>query len=216
MKIKVNDSLPRSWDYVTYEQSMKLIKCKDTADTLSVFLNVAPDTIRKASITNLDEVLRVISFLGNKPPEIVPKSINGYMIPLDLNFKSICRFEDLKDLVVKVIPKEGEELSETHLQHYPAMVGIYAMPDYEGAKQEDREQFAKQFFKSPAGEVLAIGNFTLRKFTELSLKESVRFPKVLIPIHRLRQALRSYSARLLSSLRFFIWKKQHRINVTNF
>lgn len=222
MKIKT-DHLPYSWDDVSFGQALSLIKLQeakgqvklDTADVLGYFLNIKPETLRMAKTTNLEEVIGRLAFTNSKPPEIKPRSINGFLIPTDLNFQSICRFEDLKELVIKTIPPEGEEFGSKHMENYPAMVAIYAMPDYENATPQQREQFAKQFYNAQVGEVLAIGNFTVKKFSELSQPGSRRFPKLRTLIHKLRLALKGFSARLAFSLRFFLWKKKHRINAVN-
>lgn len=222
MKIKT-DHLPYSWDDVSFGQALALIKLQeakgqvklDTADVLGYFLNIKPETLRIAKTTNLEQVISRLAFTNSKPPEIKPRSINGFLIPYDLNFQSICRFEDLKELVIKTIPPEGEEFGSKHMENYPAMVAIYAMPDYENATPKQREQFAKQFHNAQVGEVLAIGNFTVRKFAGLNSPASISFPGHLTLIHRSRQALRGFSARLAFYLRFFLWKKKHRINVTN-
>lgn len=219
---KKNESIPPSWDEVTFEQSLKLVKIQDdkgeldTADIIGTFLNMDPATLRKARISNINEVIRAVQFTNTKPVEIVPKSINGFLIPKDLNFQSICRFEDLKELVKKVLPKDGEPIKAENIKYYPEIVGVYAMPDYENATPQQREEFAQQFFKSPCGEVLAIGNFTLMRLTVLSLPGSKTFHRVSTLIRKLRLVLKGFNARLDSTVRFYIWKKKHRINVTNF
>lgn len=203
--------LPKSWDQVTFLQCLELTKVKDTADMLSVFLKTPAEEIRNAHIPDLNKILKVLAFTNEKPPEILPRKINGWTVPFDLNFKSICRYEDLKILVQQCFPKEGEEVTGKNIENYYKMVAIYAMPNYENASLADREQFSKQFLRSPCGEVLAIGNFTLKKFQGLRTPELNRFPKVAILIHRLRLALKGWLARLAFTLRFYLWKKRHGI-----
>lgn len=215
MKITINiqKQLPGSWDDVTFGQGLKLMKCKDTADTLAVFLDVKAETIKTAKIVNLEEVIKRIAFLETKMPEIMPKSINGYLLPKNLEFNSICRFEDVKSLVQKVLPaKEGDPLTPEQLQNYADIVGIYTMPNYENASQPERDQFAKQFFNSSCGEVMAIGNFTLVRFFELKIPGFGSFQKVNTLMRKLKLVLKSYLARLVFSLRFYTWRKRHRIS----
>lgn len=218
MKINVTKSLPRSWDDVTFAQALKLTRVQDTADTLAVFLNIEAATLRKAHISNLFEVLRTIEFLNTQAmPLIIPKSLNGFNIPINLEMNSICRYEDLKLLVQKVIPaKEGEPVTDDQLTHYAAMVGIYTMPNYETANPDERAEFSKQFYNAPCGEVMAIGNFTLRRFLK-SKRSGLRiFQRVTTLIRRLRLALKSFNARLDFSLRYYIWKRKRHISGTKF
>lgn len=203
--------LPRNWDQVTFQQALELTKVKDTADMLAVFLKTPAEEIRKAHIPDLDKILKMLAFTNEKPPETLPRKINGWMIPFDLNFKSICRYEDLKLLVEQCFPKDDDEISGKNVENYYKMVGIYAMPNYENATLVEREQFAKQFLRSPCGEVLAIGNFTLMKFQGLRTPELSRFPRLATRIHKLRLALKSWLARSAFTLRFYLWKKKHGI-----
>lgn len=219
MKIKIDGKLlPRTWDNVTFGQSLKLTKAKDNADTLSAFVGIEAETLRKSTaIINLDEALERIKFLDmTEMPLNIPKSINGYIIPKNLEFKSICRYEDLKSLVQKVLPKkEGEKLTGDQLAYYAEMVGVYAMPDYENATQTERDQFAKQFLNAPCGEVMAIGNFTLRRYFELKIPGSRIFRIVSTPMHKLKLVLKSWLVSLVFSVRYATWRRRHRIKEMN-
>jgi hypothetical protein len=212
MKIKLNgkDGIPVNWDGVTFGQFLKLKDCKDHADVVSVFLNMKPDTIRNAQIKNLVEVLQALRFMDRQMPMIIPKSINGFLIPKDLNFNTIGQFEDLKDLSKKVGEK-GENVSV-----YADMVTVYAMPDYNSSKPEQREEFTKQFFNAPCTEVMAVGNFTLVKLIELSLPGSKTFRKVNILTRKFRLVLKSWRARLAFFIRFATWKRSLRTKGMSF
>ena len=210
MIIPVTQKLPFSWDDVTFGQGLKLIDSKDTADTIAVFTGLNPETLRHAQIKNLQAVLDRIKFLDITPmPVIMPKSINGFLLPKNLEFNTICRYEDCKLLVGKLLPKEeGAKLTSEQLAYYVEMVGIYTMPDYENAKPEDRKLFADQFYNSPCGEVMAIGNFTVMRYFELKIPGLKAFRKAATLMHRFRLGLKGYSARLGFSLRYFLWKKK--------
>lgn len=208
--------IPESWEQVTFRQSLGIVDAKDTADILSVFLGLEAETLRKAKIINLNEALERISFLDTtNMPALLPTKINGYPIPKDLDFQTICRYEDLKRVAQKCIPAKDEKVSAKHLENFVSLVGIYAMPNYEDASLKEQEDFSKQFFNSPCGEVMAIGNFTLMKLTVSKVKGLAIFLNLITQMRKLRLVLKSFSARLGFSLRFFIWKKKHRIDVTN-
>jgi hypothetical protein len=195
---------------------MAIVDAKDIADVLAIFLGLESDTIRKAKIVNLNEALDKIKFLDvTNMPVLVPKTILGYPIPDDLNYQTICRYEDIKTLATKCVPAKNEKLSSKHLNNYVQMAGIYAMPNYEEASEKERDEFISKFYDAPCGEVMAIGNFTVMRLTVSSVKGSAIFLNLLTRMHKLRLALKSFNARLGFSLRFFIWKRKHRISGMN-
>jgi hypothetical protein len=212
MTIKLNgkDGIPINWDGVTFGQFLKLKDCKDHADVLAMFLNMKADTLRIAQIKNLADVIQALRFLDRQMPMIVPRSINGYLIPKDLNFNTIGQFEDLKELQKKLGDK-GENIAV-----YADMVTVYAMPDYNSATPEQREEFTKQFFNAPCTEVMAVGNFTLVKLIELNLPGSKTFRKVNILTHKLKLVFQSWRARLGFSIRYATWKRSLRTKGMNF
>ena len=219
MTIKINDQqhlFPTSWDKVTFGQFLNLHGAKDSADVLSVFLNMSAPTLRRAYISNLTEVLRVLSFLDKPMPSIIPISIKGFLIPKDLNFRSIGQFEDLKLLAKEVAPAKGEEMTPDRMMTYIKIIAVYAMPNYNEAGPEERDEFSKQFLNSPAPEVLAIGNFTLAKLIELNLPAQLPFLKVNILMRRFRLVLKSWRARLGFWARYYLWKRKLHTKGMNF
>lgn len=214
--MKINVKLPRKWPEVTWSQAMQLTEAKDNADLLSVFVNVKAETLRNAQITNLDEVLTALAFTNEElKADIIPGSINGFKIPADLNFKSICRYEDLKTLAKDCIAEEGQKVTVDQLKNYPKMVAVYAMPNYEDATPQEREQFARQFENSPCTEVMAIGNFTLLRLTGLRPSGYGIFQKVIIPMLKLKLVFSVWLRRLVFSVRFYLWKRKHLTSETN-
>lgn len=212
MTIKLNgkDGIPVNWDGVTFGQFLKLKDCKDHADILALFLKMDAKTLRTAQIKNLPDVIQALKFMDRPMPFILPRSINGYLIPKDLNFETIGQFEDLKELAKKVGEK-GENIAV-----YADMVTVYAMPDYNRANQEQRDEFTKQILNSPCTEVMAVGNFTLAKLIELSLPGSKTFRKVNILMHRFKLVLKSCRANLAFWARYFLWKKKLRTKGMSF
>lgn len=213
MKITVDGttrSIPTKWDDVTFEQFLKIKGCKDRADILSIFLGIDAGKLRIAQIENLREVLSALKFMDKLMAFIVPRSINGYNIPKDLNLKTVGQYEDLKD-IAKELGENGENISV-----YPEMVGVYAMPNYNTASLEERKQFSQQFFKSSCAEVMAIGNFTVVKLIELSLPGSPTSRKANILMHRFRLVLKSWRARMGFWVRYYTWKRKLRTGGMNF
>lgn len=204
-----------SWDGVSFENFLKLQDCKDDTECMAVLLNIKPETLRAAKISNMAEFLKSFEWMKKPMPIILPKSINGFMIPKDLNFETIGQYEDAKELDKKLKVKEGENLTAEQLSVYTDMVAVYAMPNYNEAKPEERKEFAKQFLKSPCTEVMAIGNFTQVRLIELSLpgyQTSLRLP---ILMRRFKLVLKSWRARLGFWVRYFLWRRKLHTNGMN-
>lgn len=217
MKVKFDgkkQSIPMSWDEVTWEQFMKLTTCITDGDVIGLFLNIKPEKIRQARIENLESLLSCLAFLKQEMPIIVPKSILGYAIPKDLNFETVGQFEDMKDICSK-LPTNGEKLTAEHLGAYLEMVGVYAMPNYLDSTLEHRTEFANQFNNAPCTEVMAVGNFTVKRLTALINQQAKGFQKVNTQQSKFRLALRGWLARTASSIHFYTWKKRLPTNGTN-
>ncbi len=201
--------LPTRWQDVSFEKFIQLSKLKSDGEVLACILGFDPRTIRSAEIKNLEKIMAYLAFMQKQPEfDYLPKSINGYIIPQDLNFKSVGQYEDLKSI--------ASDLANTgDLNHYCDMVAVYAMPNYLNASQAERNQFAKQFLKSPCTEVMAVGNFTLKKLSVLMTPSVKTYLKANTPISRLRQAMTVWLKNLVFTIRFYAWKLKHGIKGTN-
>lgn len=201
MKIKINgqsQNLPGSWDEVTFATFLKLADCANEIQCLAVFLNISYDTIRKANISNLEEIVAHISFLNKPMPDYLPAEILGYPVPMNLKFESVGRFEDVKSIAQSFKRIEDGKLAPGELEKYAEIVGVYAMPNYLEAKPNEQKEFALQFLNAPCWEVMAVGNFTLMKLAALAQRQPARFQVLNILANKLRRAI----LRLLNRMGF--------------
>lgn len=206
----------RCWDDVSFEKFLKLQPCKDDVECIAVLIDMDPDELRKANIANVDKFLESFAWMRKPMDGILPKSINGFYLPRDLNFRTVGQFEDLKMIAATLKPDENGKQSVEQLSKFVEIVGIYTQPNYHESTIEEKTAFANQFFKSPCTEVMAVGNFTLLKLIELNLQGSKIFPRLNTLMRKFRLVMSGFRARLAFTVRFASWKKKHRISGLNF
>lgn len=206
--VKIRKNIPAHWGDVTFKQFYDLIG-KDEIDILSYFLEIDKEPLRKAKISNLDAALHCLSFMQRIPEDTIPPTILGYDAPKDLQFETIGQYEDVKAELAKL--KDPTEVDLIGL--YPLFVGTYTMKPYDALKVDE---FSKQFWQAPCGEVLAIGNFTLLRLR--GLKSPSRITRLLAGIRRtkLARVIQNWLRNLAFTVRYSSWKYRHNINDTNY
>lgn len=211
--VKVTKAMPIRYKELGFRKYVDLAFCEDEpVKVLSILLEHDEETLRKAKIFNLDEVLTLMSFL-KKPIELrLPKEILGYKIPRDLKFESMNRYADIQHIAESF----GKDLTKEGLLQYAELVSIYAMPNYEEASDEEKQAFIEQFYNAPCEEVMAIGNFTLMKLTALRTSTSKDFQKAATLKSRSRLVLKAWLSRMAFSIRYAIWKRKLRTDETKF
>lgn len=200
--VKIKKVIPTSWDQITFRQFIDLSKLgTDLTKIISYFLGIDEVTLKATKIKNLELIVSKLSFLNSDKGLIVevPDNILKWPLPGKLELQSIERFEDIRKEV------QGKQAIDI-LDSYPLIVATYAMPEYDGLKVDD---FSQQFWEAPCGEVLAIGNFTLKKLSGLIPPSQKNYPLAVILLRRLRLAIRGWLANSAFSVRFYLWKKKH-------
>ena len=190
MKIKINGEskkLPGSWDELTFRDFLKLAKCNTEGDQLAALMGIQPDTLRKAKISNLEDILRYISFLSTPMPNYVPSAILGYAVPQDLQFQEVGRFEDVKS-IAQSFKRVDDGLADGELEKYTEIVTVFAMPNYLDATPEEQKKFAEQFMDAPCWEVMAVGNFTLVKLADLIQRRTRKSHALSTVLNNFKQA----------------------------
>lgn len=163
MEIKI-DSVPYRWEQVSFAQYLELNKHSrdnDVVRTMSILLNVPYDTVKKAKITNLEYVIRRLSFVNLLPQWIdSPSEINGVKIPKDVTWESTEQFEEMR----KAIVLKDDDVNAI-LESYAKIVAIYYQPvkdkgpfDYNKAMEMIAE--VKKF---SCVEVVSVGHFFATK-----------------------------------------------------
>lgn len=156
--VKVQKDIPTKWEEVKFKDFL-LIQDNKELTALSVFTGIEPDTLKKAQITNLNSLLKAISFLRTEIPLFkYPKKILNYEIRQDLEFEAFGQYSDIKEIVES--GKTGIDL----IKEYPMLCAIYTTKPYDFKVAESR---IEEFNNAPVTEVLAIGNFLLMKLIEL-------------------------------------------------
>ncbi len=231
---------PISWDNVTYKQFLELAECgDDDKKVLSVFSGIDPETIRKAKINNLIDVVSTLSFLRHECPARVPERLLFYPMPKDLGLETIGQYEDIKSELAKL---KGSENKIDQLKLYPFICAVYACRhmsrqrcldlvdklmnngrvqdaseivygDYHYLKAE---AMTEEFLNAPAPEVLGIGNFTVLNLIGLNIGINPNYRKQITRVKRLKLALKRWWLRLVFSRPVYTWRKRLGLKTVSF
>ena len=197
--VKVTKDIPTMWKEVTFGQFLKLSECaNDTSQILSLFTGIDKDLLNNAKIENLEAIISILSFLKTDMSLSVPDTCMGYKIPKNLEFETIGQYEDLK----------LEALQMKAFDKYALFCAIYAVKEYDYKKAEE---LAPVFMDAPCEEVMAIGNFTLLKLTELTSGMPVKWPPRNTLMRRLWLGFNAYRRSLAFTARYYIWKRKLRL-----
>lgn len=206
--VKITKELPVRYSELGFKKYVDLAFCeKDPVKILSILTEHDEQTLRKSKISNLEEVLAVMSFLNQPMVPVLPKEILGYKIPKDLKFESMNRYADLQHIAGTF----EKELNKEGLLKYAEIVSIYAMPNYEDSSEQEKQNFIEQFYNAPCEEVMAIGNFTLMKLAVLRMSTVNGYQNQGTLKSRLLLGLKALLSRMAFSIRFAIWKRKHHI-----
>jgi len=211
--VKVHKEIPDSWDQITYRQFLMISKnvwslATHTAEIISLFTGIDIEVLKKSKIEGLTTIIKLLLFLDQVPLNYaIPNKIyvNGYWydIPKDLEFETIAQFEDLKGEASHFSEKPEDKF--TNLERWPLIVATYCVHPY---SWQAAEKLAPEVFNSPCQEVLAIGNFTLVKLIESNVNTKQTFPPVVTPTNKLGLALKAWQKNMVSTVRFYIWRKR--------
>lgn len=204
--VRVEKTIPTDWDDVSFGEFVALNGAK-RLDALAAFTGISKDLLHQAKVKNMDRLINLISFLDKEVPLWkLPKTICDYPIRQDLGFEPFGRYTDIKDEVDK--GKTGMDL----IKQYPLLCAIYCHPGKYDFKEAEKN--TKGFYNAPCTEVLALGNFLLLKLTGLNRPTGRTSLFLRILPKKARLAFLLWRTRLVSTVRFFIWKKKHHIQET--
>lgn len=202
--VKVEKQIPTSWKDVSFKQFLELSKCHTVTDKLSLFTGIDPATLQKARITNLSNILQILSFTEVTPEvDRLPVEIAGYRIPQNLEIESIGQFEDLKLEAAKI-----KEDDHNTLEVYALFCAIYATEPYDYKKATELKDV---FLNAPCEEVMAIGNFTLLKLIGLRGLGAQRTLRPTSVLRNWRLAIRGWLSRLAFTARYYSWRRKLRL-----
>lgn len=211
--VAVKKEIPQSWEQVKFREFLQISdapkeKTARSSHILSALTGIDVETIKKAKITNLDDVLLALSFFDYDADLKVPNTCLGYKIPKDLGFETVAQYEDLKLHI-----KESEERKDTPIQtmaNYPLYCALYTCAEKYGEYDwKKAEEMAPAFMDAPAMEVLAIGYFTFVKLIGLKNGIKSNAHKPVTRLKKLRLVLKAWVMSLVLPVRLHIWKRRH-------
>lgn len=176
MKFKLNGksiTIPHSWDEVTYKQFLAIGKIKnDLPELLSVLTGVDKDTLLKANIKGLDQVLAAIAFIQDQPDwSDAVSNVGPYKLPptasgkFEIQFESLIQFEDMRSHWASL----KEITADTLLDTAGIFSAIYLQKIRDGEYSYDKALImAKEEIPNYlAREVVSVGTFFLVKLKNL-------------------------------------------------
>jgi hypothetical protein len=209
--------IPLSYDHVSFGDFLKLDECgTDKVKVMSLFWRLDYETLCKAKIKNMDEVLSKLKFLDK--PMVLPdvksiKELYGYPLPTNLEWEETQQYLDLKACVA-----ESKDLTpKQQLERYTLYCAVYACKHWTGSYSiEAAEKLAPVFLNAPCTEVMAVGNFTLLRLIGLNLNTNPASQKAGSRMQRFRLALKGWAIRMGSISRWTIWLKRLGVKRMNY
>lgn len=165
--IKITDS----WDKMSFSQYLRILKLKDdNVELISILSGVDYETVKKAKITGLDNLMYLTQFLKTPPqfPQI-PTQIGPYKLPLnskgvfDIQFESLAQFEDMRQVMEKL-----KDDVYAQAEAYATYCAIYVQKLRDGEYDSDKAlQMVSEVMDYPASHVITAGSFFFVKLQVL-------------------------------------------------
>lgn len=160
--------IPTKWDDVTFKQFLDLmdVKANDHAKLISIFTGIPEETVSKAKIGGLENLMRALSFISTEPQFDTRKveGLLGIKAPADITFEHLAPYEDMMQWAYKDIDmaKDGKHRESVECKaRYCAIYSQYSRDgEYDSIKAETVYQ---DILNAPCLDVLYLGTFFLIK-----------------------------------------------------
>lgn len=185
--------IPSNWDEVSMTIYLHFLngEAKDTSEVISFFTGIGPETLRKAIIVGLDQVITATAFIHKVPTFTgVCDKVGPYKLPLDkgkfnIQFESLAQFEDMRAII-----KTCTDIKSV-TNAYPKIVAIYLQKirdkEYDYTKAQ---QMVDEVLTMPAKEVITVGAFFYVKLMSLLLGTPATSPITTQSPKKSKQGLR--------------------------
>jgi hypothetical protein len=190
--VKVNKEIPTTWNEVTFEQYLKILKVNtNEAEFLSVFTEIEPETIKKAKIKGLENLLLALDFLKDAPDWThKPEVFMGMPMPNDITFEALGPYIDCRSILFDVQAKGLPEFVEAYAK-YCAIYLQAIDTDWTGYDHDKAMQYVREILKQPAGEVVGLGSFFISKFLTLKTNMQEKSPAKATPRKKSKRVMKS-------------------------
>ena len=176
MKFTLNGKpieIPHSWEQLTYGQFLRVGKVKDDLpELISILTGIDRDTILKAQIKGLEQIIATAKFLDTPPTwGMEGDKVGPYKLPVtssgkfDIQFETLAQFEDMRSQWASMKTITIDDLTEM----FGTFVAIYLQKIRDGEYNYDKALvMAKEEIPNyPAQEVVTVGTFFLIKLKTL-------------------------------------------------
>ena len=168
-------SIPLSWDEVTYKAYCEILNSdSDTTALLSIFTGIDCETLKKAKVIGLEDLITVLSFT-TKPPKIQGyySEIGAYKLPknkdgqFNIQFESLAQFEDMRSIFKKL--PDNTEVKDMAVA-YGKVVAIYlqSVRDGEYNHEAAKQMVETEIYNMPMLPIISMGSFFFAKLLSLS------------------------------------------------
>lgn len=160
-----------TWDDFTWRQYYRILVMgnDDVSEMVSILTNVPRETLAKATIIGLEQVLAAAAAI-KEPPAWDGKcdKLGSYKIPANKNgefniqFESLGQFEDMRVIMNTI--KDVRGLTEAH----PRFCAIYLQKIRDGEYDPEKaREMVEEIKDYPAKEVMTVGSFFYAKVKAL-------------------------------------------------
>lgn len=171
------------WSEPPFGQYLELLKPGvNEIGVLSIFTGVDKETLSKAKIIGLDELLTAIEFL-KIPPEFnkQPNTFMGVTMPKDITYQALGPYIDSKNILFSLPKNDIFALTESFAK-YCAIYVQAVKSDWTGYDSEKALALVPEVENQPAWEVVGLGTVFITKL--LPLKKNTETPSQKKATHR--------------------------------
>ena len=172
-KDKYSCEVPQSWNEVSFNQLLLLMKASNDAEVFSALTGLSKELLQINELVDFYIWLDHNTTFRHKPFPANDTNPNltwiykdkVYTIPKDINYASIGQYEDMKHVVKDLIEgKDPIKLAE----QYPMVVAIYLQKLIDGDYDYNKAvELSKELLEYPCEEISNTANFFLSKFLRL-------------------------------------------------
>lgn len=190
-KVKIETS----YDELSFDKYLKLLSAKDDpAELISVLIDIPADTIRKAAMPGLENVIRAIQFM--KTPAAIdehPTKLGEWTLPEDITFETVGQYETMIRKTNEAVKMDDLIEQTKMLANYAA---IYCQPlNGEEYDDEKAEWLVPKIMQMPCLEVMSAGNFFHAKCLSMQSGLSMSYLRKNIPMRKSRPGLKRLARR---------------------
>ena len=164
-------NIPTNWGDIDFGQYVDIMEKgsdarADDYEIISIALKIPRETLMKADMENVLELLTLLNFLRHPAvPDLKPKRLLNFLLPKDIVLENLEQFEDMRQVMKQHTPSEDDTAIEKIVKitkAYPKYAAIYCQKLRDKEYDYDKAlAMEKEFWNAPCLEVISAGSFFL-------------------------------------------------------